>query len=131
MQWAIIKSVIEKGLLFAIVLTLAGCAGGPLTTRERTTLGGAALGAGAGAIIGEATDTSPGTGALIGGALGGLGGALAGGGMQSQEGQLAEHQRELERQQYELDRQRRELEEMRRREDYYGRDYSPDYDRRY
>jgi uncharacterized protein YcfJ len=123
-----VKSGTGKGLLLAIVLVLAGCASGPLTTREKGTLGGAALGAGAGAIIGEATDHSPGKGALIGGALGGLGGALVGGGMQSQDTELAEQQRDLERQQYELDRQRRELEDLQRRDDYYGRD---DYYRRY
>ena len=125
------KSATGKGLLLAVALSLAGCAGAPLSTREKSTLGGAALGAGAGAIIGEATDSNPGTGALIGGALGGLGGAMVGGGMQSQESQMAEQRYELERQQYELERQRRDLEDLRRRDDHYSRDNYYDYDRRY
>jgi hypothetical protein len=122
MQPTSVKSLKGKSLVVAIALTLAGCAGGSLTTREKGTLGGAALGAGAGALIGEATDHSPGKGALIGGALGGLGGALVGGGMQSQDTELAEQQRDLERQRYELDRQRRDLDALRRDDDYYRRD---------
>ncbi|MFQ5898678.1 MAG: YMGG-like glycine zipper-containing protein [Candidatus Methylomirabilia bacterium] len=60
------------------VLILIGCASGPMTTREKTALGGAALGAGTGAIIGAASGGKAGTGALIGGAIGALGGALLG-----------------------------------------------------
>jgi hypothetical protein len=77
-----LRKVIYRASLWGLSLTgtmlVVACAGGPLTTREKGTLGGAALGAGTGAIIGGATG-SPGTGALIGGALGGLGGAAVGG----------------------------------------------------
>jgi osmotically inducible lipoprotein OsmB len=61
----------------ALTLTVGACAY-PLTTRERTTLGGAALGAGTGALIGHAAKGKPAEGALIGGAAGALGGALIG-----------------------------------------------------
>lgn len=117
-----VQSAAAKGLLFALALTFIGCASGGLSTRERSTLGGAALGAGAGALIGEATDNSPGKGALIGGAIGGLGGALVGDSMQSQDSRLSQQQYELNQQQYELERQRRELEDQRRHDDYYHRD---------
>lgn len=55
----------------------AGCAGGPLTLRERATLGGAALSAGAGAVIGNAVG-NPRAGALIGAGIGARTGAAAG-----------------------------------------------------
>ena len=109
-----LKEIKTTGIACITALTVASCAGGGLTTREKTTLGGAALGAGAGALIGEAADGKPGKGALIGGAIGGLGGALTGSAAQSRDQQLYEHERELERQRYEAERQRHELEEVRR-----------------
>jgi len=105
---------------------MGGCANGGLTTREKGTLGGAALGAGAGALIGEATDNSPGKGALIGGALGALGGALTGNAMQSQDEASIAHQQELERQRYELERQRQDLEDLQRDRYYESSDYRRD-----
>jgi hypothetical protein len=116
-----LRKVIYRAPLWGLSLTgtmlVVACAGGPLTTREKGTLGGAALGAGTGAIIGGATG-SPGTGALIGGALGGLGGAAVGGELQSQEQVQAEQQRKIEEQQRELERQRQELEELKRQREY-------------
>jgi uncharacterized protein YcfJ len=111
-----------QALLYTFLLTMAGCASGGLTTREKGTLGGAALGAGAGALIGEATGGGPGKGALIGGALGGLGGALTGNAMQSQDETSIVQQRDLDRQRYEIERQRRDLEDL-RRDRYYDNDY--------
>lgn len=69
-----------KRLLAAMLISigLAGCASGGPTTREKATLGGAAVGAGTGAIVGAAAGGKPGTGALIGGALGAVTGALLG-----------------------------------------------------
>lgn len=64
-------------LIGIAALLFSACASGGLTTREKGTLGGAALGAGTGAIIGSATG-SAGTGALIGGAIGALTGAVVG-----------------------------------------------------
>lgn len=64
----------------------AGCAGGPLTTRERATLGGAVLGAGTGAIIGNAVG-NPRAGALIGAGIGAVTGAAVGDAIQGAERQ--------------------------------------------
>lgn len=108
-----LRSAPVRSLLLAGVVAFTACAGGPMTTREKSTLGGAALGAGAGAIIGGATG-SPGKGALIGGALGGVAGAATGGELQSQEQVQAEQQRRIEEQQRELERQQRDIEELKR-----------------
>jgi hypothetical protein len=64
-----------------ITVALAGCAGGPLTTREMFTYGGGALGAGTGAIIGAASGSAA-TGAAIGGPVGAIGGFLIGDSLQ-------------------------------------------------
>ncbi len=106
-----------RSLSLAGVIFVTACAGGPLTTREKGTLGGAALGAGTGAIIGGAAG-SPGKGALIGGALGGLGGAAVGGELQSQEQVQTEQQRRLEEQQREIERQRQKIEKLKRQQEY-------------
>jgi len=72
-----------RGTRFVAVLTVAmllagaGC-GVPLTTREQGALGGALVGAGAGALIGRATHHAAWKGAAIGGGAGLLGGALIG-----------------------------------------------------
>jgi len=58
-------------LFFAASVALVGC-----TPTQKGALGGAAIGAGAGALI--AGDGNRGTGALVGGAVGGLGGAALG-----------------------------------------------------
>jgi uncharacterized protein YcfJ len=129
MQIFTLKEIKTTGIVGLTALTIASCAGGGLTTREKTTLGGAALGAGAGALIGEAAGGKPGKGALIGGAIGGLGGALTGSATQSRDQELYEHERELERQRYEAERQRRELEDL-RRDRYYDREvYRDPYER--
>lgn len=61
-----------------VVGILSGCASGPATTREKSTLTGAAIGAGTGALIGGASGGKAGTGALIGAGIGALSGALLG-----------------------------------------------------
>ena len=58
-------------------LMLSGCASGGLTAREQGALGGGALGAGAGAIIGHQKGKKA-AGAAIGGAAGALGGWIIG-----------------------------------------------------
>ncbi len=62
--------------LCTCVLSLNGCGG--LNTQQQYTLGGAAVGAGAGALIGGAGGSThgAGTGAVIGAAAGAIGGAL-------------------------------------------------------
>jgi uncharacterized protein YcfJ len=114
--------------VFALTAILGGCAA-PMTQRERATLTGGALGAGAGALIGSAVD-HPGRGALIGGGIGALGGALLGDQMEGQYQRQDYYARELDEQQREIARQRRELEDLRRDRSYYDdRGYDPRYDR--
>jgi len=106
------------GILALGTIVLTGCASGGLTAREKGALGGGALGAGAGAIIGHQTGHA-GAGAAIGGALGALGGAVVGDQMEAQNQRSSAQDAELER-------QRREIEELKRRQEQSG-DY--DYER--
>src|SRR5260370_25575785 len=61
--------ILGAAFLLAGCFVLTGCSGQPLSTREKGTLGGGVLGAGAGAIVGAAVG-HPAAGAAIGGALG-------------------------------------------------------------
>src|SRR5947208_3186032 len=71
-------------LLLAGALFTSGCAGGPLTTREKGAGIGALGGAAAGGLIGSAVG-HPGAGAAIGGGLGLGAGALVGDQVQGQQ----------------------------------------------
>lgn len=71
-------------LLLAGALTFIGCAGGPLTTREKSAGIGALGGAAVGGIVGSAVG-HPAAGAAIGGGLGLGAGALIGDQLQGQE----------------------------------------------
>ena len=72
-------------VLAVITLTaIAGCSGEPLSTREKGTLVGGALGAGGGAAVGAAAG-HPGAGAAIGGVGGAAAGYGVGNQMQNQE----------------------------------------------
>jgi outer membrane lipoprotein SlyB len=93
---------------YAIAALLgAGCAGGPLSTREKGAGIGALGGAAAGGIIGS-TVGHPAAGALIGGGLGLGAGALIGDQLQGQENRNYEQDREIRRNQAEIDRLRRQ-----------------------
>ena len=108
------------GVVFSSVLllvTVAGCSGGQLTTREKGAGIGALGGAAVGGIIG-ATVGHPGAGAAIGGALGLGAGALIGDQMQGQEQKQSEQQRQIDVNQAELDRQKRDLEKLRKQGEY-------------
>ena len=100
-------------LLVAVALIGAGCAGGPLTTREKGAGIGALGGAAVGGIIGSAVG-HPGAGAAIGGGLGLGAGALVGDQLQGQEYQNYRQQDQIQRNQADIDRQRYELERLRR-----------------
>jgi outer membrane lipoprotein SlyB len=100
-------------LLLAGTLTAAGCAGGPLTTREKGAGIGALGGAAAGGLIGSAVG-HPGAGAAIGGALGLGTGALVGDQLQGQENQNYRQDEQIRRNNAELERQRYEVERLRR-----------------
>jgi len=106
-------TIVGAGLL-ALALVVGACSQ-PLSTREKSAVGGGLLGAATGAIIGAATG-SPAAGAAIGGGLGTLGGALVGDQIQKGEVRQSEQQRQLEEQRREVEQQRRELEELKRRE---------------
>ena len=106
-------TVVIRTFLFVLILFVAGCASGPLSTREKGALAGGGLGAATGAIIGS-TVGAPGPGAAIGGAMGALGGGVIGDQLQARENSEAYQQRQLDRQQSEIRRQRREIEELRR-----------------
>ena len=71
-------------MTIAVTLSVAGCSGEPLSTREKGTLIGGAAGAGGGALIGSAVG-SPGAGAAIGGVAGAGAGYLIGNHKQNEE----------------------------------------------
>ncbi len=96
-------------LLLAGTLIVAGCAGGSLTTREKSAGIGALGGAAAGGLIGSAVG-HPGAGALIGGGLGLGAGALLGDQLQGQEYENDRQDQQIRRQQREIDRLRRDSE---------------------
>ena len=94
-------------LLLAGTLMVAGCAGGPITTREMGAGIGAVGGAAVGGIIGSAVG-SPVAGALIGGGVGLGAGALVGDQLQGQQNQNARQDADIRQNQNEIDRLRRE-----------------------
>ena len=114
------KIIISSGLLFILSSSCAA----PITTREKGALAGGALGAGAGAIIGNQVGHQ-GSGALIGGALGALGGGLVGDQMYGQELHQNDMAYRLEAQRREIERQRQELEALRREDEGYAPHVSP------
>lgn len=104
-------------VLLTGTLLLTGCAGGPLTTREKGAGIGALGGAAAGGIIGSAV-RHPGAGAAIGGLLGLGAGALIGDQLQGRDNAASDQDRQINQNEQELLRQRRELEELKRRPEY-------------
>jgi osmotically inducible lipoprotein OsmB len=78
-----IRSVIIA-IAIAGAVTMSACYGEPLSTREEGTLGGAAVGAGGGALVGMAVG-HPLAGAAIGGVVGAGTGMAIGNSMQNSE----------------------------------------------
>ena len=106
------------GLISVLVfITMVGCSGGSLSTREKGSGIGALGGAAVGGIIGAAVG-HPAAGAAIGGAFGLGTGALVGDQLQGQENKQADQQRQIDANQAELERQRRELERLRKQGEY-------------
>ena len=103
-------------MAMVVVVLLGGCSQ-PLSTREKSTIGGGLLGGAAGSIIGAAVG-SPGAGAAIGTALGAGTGALYGDRAQGQEVQQAQQQQQIQQNELELQRQRQELERLRQQRRY-------------
>jgi outer membrane lipoprotein SlyB len=112
------KKLTQVFAAFTVAALLgAGCASGPLTTREQGAVVGGLGGAAAGGLVGSAVG-HPAAGALIGGGLGLGAGALVGDQLQAQEQRNYARDEEIRRQQYEIDRLQRE-----RENDYYRREY--------
>lgn len=107
------KAIRILPFIVAVVLFGTGCAGGPLTAREKGAGIGALGGAAVGGIVGSAVG-HPGAGAAIGGGLGLGAGALVGDQLQGQDNRNYQQDQQLRQNQYELDRQQREIERLRR-----------------
>ena len=98
-------------LVLAGALLIAGCAGGPLSTREKGAGIGALGGATAGGLIGAAVG-HPGAGAAIGGGLGLGAGALVGDQLQGQENTNYRQQQQIQRNQNQINRNSQDLERL-------------------
>ena len=100
--------------VIALSITVFGCSGGSLSTREKGagigTLGGAAAGGIIGAAVGHA-----GAGAAIGGALGLGTGALIGDQLQGQEIKQAEQQKAIDQQRAEIAKNQALINELKKR----------------
>jgi len=105
-------------MLLSGTLLLTGCAGGPLTTREKGAGIGVLGGAAAGGIVGAAVG-HPGAGAAIGGALGLGAGALVGDQLQGHENTNYQQQHQINRNQAEIDRNRQDIQRMQRQRSEY------------
>jgi len=100
----------------SLFVGILGCST-PLTTREKGTGIGALGGAAAGGIIGSAV-RHPAAGALIGTALGAGAGALIGDQLQGHEQVQDDQQQQIERNRAELERQREDLDRLRQQREY-------------
>jgi uncharacterized membrane protein len=99
-----------------VAIMAAGCAGGPMTTREKGAGIGAVGGAAAGGLIGSAFGR-PGMGAAIGAGTGLVGGALVGDYMQGQEQQQYQYNEQtIQQNQRTIERNRQELQYPQRTE---------------
>ena len=97
-------------MVAAIGLLAANC-NAQLTTTEEGVIGGAAVGAGTGAIIGAGVH-HPGKGALIGAGIGAVTGGVAGHVVENQQNTNRRLQAEVSSQQRQIDHQRAEIEEL-------------------
>ncbi len=103
-------------MLWIVAMTLTGCSGTPLSTREKGTIAGGAIGAGTGAIVGSAVG-APGAGAAIGGALGAGTGFVVGNELQNGEIRNAQTQSQVSAQQREINSQRTEIERLKQQQE--------------
>jgi len=104
-------------VLLSGAILIGGCAGGPLTTREKGAGIGALGGAAAGGLIGSAVG-HPGLGAAVGGGLGLGTGALIGDQLQGQENQNYRQEQEIRRNQSDINRQQQQIDQLRRDREY-------------
>ena len=113
------RTILSKASILWLAGTLfaGGCAGGPLTTREKGAGIGAVGGAVAGGLVGAAVG-HPGAGAAIGGGLGLGAGALVGDQFQGHENTNYQQQQQINRNQAEIDRNRQDIQRLRRQQEY-------------
>ena len=104
-------TVTMAALSALLVVALAGCGPQGMSTREKGTLGGGALGAGAGALVGLAVG-HPLAGAAIGGALGAGTGFVVGNSMQNQQASTQQQQGQIQNQQQEIQSQRMQIQQL-------------------
>jgi len=97
--------------------TAAGCAGGPLTTREKGAGIGALGGAAAGGLIGTAVG-HPALGAAIGGGVGLGAGALLGDQFQGQENENYRQNQQIQRNQQDIEQQQNQINQLKRGSEY-------------
>jgi len=98
-------------LILTGALLASGCAGGPLSTREKGAGIGALGGAAAGGLIGAAVG-HPGAGAAIGGGLGLGAGALVGDQLQGHENTNYRQQQQIQNNQSQINRNRQDIERL-------------------
>jgi hypothetical protein len=113
---ALLSRLLAPAVALAMLITVAGCSGSPLTTREKGTGIGALAGAATGAIIGTAVG-APGAGAAIGGGLGAGGGFLVGNELQNQELRTRHTEAQIGSQQREIEHQRRQIEQLKQQQE--------------
>jgi outer membrane lipoprotein SlyB len=111
------KRILVSVVAVFLVVALAGCQGGELTTREKGAGIGTVVGAGLGGIIGAAVGC-PGCGAGIGAATGLAAGALVGDYMQGQEKKQAQTQTQIDQNQAEINRQHQEIDQLKKEQEY-------------
>lgn len=122
--------VLRRGFVFLSLVSLVACSAQPLSGREKGVLGGAAIGSGLGAIIGNQTGNT-GAGIAIGAGAGALSGGLIGNEMDNVDTRSRDQDERMRRQEEELRRQQREIEELRRQRGGDRYDSRSDYDSGY
>ena len=119
-------STVRILIICVSILGMFGCSeSAPLSGREKGALGGGALGAGLGAIVGHATGNT-GAGIAIGAGAGALTGGLIGNESDVSDSRYDSQDERMRRQDEELRRQRREIQELRgskSQDDYYDDRY--------
>ena len=106
------RILISGGAAFVLLAMIAGSSRAQsLTTTEEGVIGGAALGAGTGAIVGAGVHHA-GKGALIGAGLGAVTGGVVGHELQNQQTVQRRLQSEISAQQHQIDHQRAEIEQL-------------------
>ena len=112
----LLSRLVAPAVALAMLITVAGCSGSPLTTREKGTGIGALAGAATGAIIGAGVG-APGAGAAIGGGLGAGGGFLVGNELQNEELRTRHTEAQIGSQQREIELQRRQIEQLKQQQE--------------